>query len=219
VLLWRVATFQKVACFDFHSDTILDVVWKDFQTFATASADFNIGICSTSGTYGLLQGHTDHVNAIAYNKSGAVLASASADGTLRLWRNDESIVLRGHESGVSAVEWIPGSDTTLVSGSVDGAMRIWDAVQCECLRLIQHHEKDIFAISMSPNGEFVASGSRDSTIVISNVANGDLIVTFTGNSDVYDVRWDPSGRFVAATFDDSTVSVIPVYQYLRTTLP
>jgi transducin (beta)-like 1 len=216
IFVWMVSNFQKLGRFDFHTDTVLDIAWKDVQTFATASADFNIGICSISGAYSVLPGHKDHVNAIAYNFTGTILASGSSDCTVRLWRDlNEVTILRGHESGVSSIEWLRGSDTTLVSGSMDGSLRVWDANQSGCLRVIKCHDEDIFSISVSPSLDCIASGSKDLTVVITRIEDGSRIAAFSGNSEVYDVRWDPSGRYIAATFEDSTVAVIPIHQYLR----
>ena len=217
-IVWDVSTFSKLQSFDFHKDTILDVVWKDNTTFITASADNTIGICTIGNSgFVVLTGHEDSVTVVSYNPSHTCLASASEDKTVKLWRSQhssDSVALCGHEGAVSALEWVPGSDFILVSGALDGTVRVWDTIQSTCLHVVAAHQKEIYAISCSPDGKYVASGSNDATVTVASVTEGKKILTFTGNSEVYDVRWNNSGKCLAATFDDSTVAIIPFAKYV-----
>lgn len=218
VVIWDVSTFSKIQDFEFHKDTIIDLTWKDDFTFVTASADHTIGICSIKNSnYIILNYRNGSVTSVAYNPSRTCLASGSEDSTICLWRNNyqDSFILRGHTAAVSLVQWVPGNDYILVSSSLDGTIKIWDTIQNACIHTIQCHQKDIFAISCSPNGKYIVSGSNDSTIVVSSIYEGKKILTFTGNSDVYDVQFDRTGKYIAATFEDSTVVVIPFYKYIN----
>ena len=40
-----------------------------------------------SGNYELLSGHTGDITAVAFSPNGGIIASGSADGTVRIWRN------------------------------------------------------------------------------------------------------------------------------------
>ncbi|KAI3885241.1 hypothetical protein MKW98_002633 [Papaver atlanticum] len=42
---WRMNTLRRTQNFEFHSDRVMDVDWRDFDTFATSSADTKINIC------------------------------------------------------------------------------------------------------------------------------------------------------------------------------
>ena len=216
VLVWAVPGFTLAATLAFHTDTVLDIAWRDNDCFATASADSTIGICNATGNVVVKTGCTGDVHVVCFNADGSVLASGSSDGIVRLWKNsyNEVVPLAGHADYVSALEWVPASNSVLISGSVDGTLRVWDAVQNCCVRVIEQHTADIYALSISPNGRYVASGSKDQSVVVSDVSNGEQVVRFVGNSGVYDIQYDPQGRFIAAGFEDATVAVIPIRAYL-----
>jgi eukaryotic-like serine/threonine-protein kinase len=75
-----------------------------------------------------LPGHTSWICGLARSPDGTMLASASADQSLRLWDPlswKEIAVLRGHGDEVAAVAFSPDGHT-LASGSRDGSVLIWD---------------------------------------------------------------------------------------------
>lgn len=215
-ILWDVQTAQIVHKFDHHTDTILDVAWKDNYIFASASADNTIGICNVNGSDHFLRGHNCHVTAVAWSNDGVLLASASEDKTVRIWQeNSETIVLTGHKTGVSCVKWVPHADYTVVSSSQDGAVFIWDARHGQALHIITQHTKDVISLSVSPCGKYVASGGTDMMIDISSIITGEKVATLTGKSPIFEVQWDPTGRFLAICFDDSTVAIVQSSLYLH----
>ena len=61
-------------------------------------------------TLSLLKGHTDAVRCLAFAPDGALLASGSSDGTVRLWEvasGREATQLRGHVGWVVALAFTP----------------------------------------------------------------------------------------------------------------
>ena len=75
-----------------------------------------------------LFGHRSSVNALGFDARGELLASASSDGTIRLWQarrpEVQPIVLSGHDSPVWSVAF---SGNRLVSGGEDRSVRLWAA--------------------------------------------------------------------------------------------
>lgn len=76
-------------------------------------------------------GHTDVINALAFNPASEfVLATASADKTIGLWdlRNmkDKLHSLEGHADAVTSLAWHPFEEAILGSGSYDRRVIFWD---------------------------------------------------------------------------------------------
>lgn len=74
-----------------------------------------------------LTGHTSFVTNLAISPDGQILASGSADQTIKLWSlatGQELRTLTGHTDVVSSVAFCPDGQT-LVSGSWDTTIKIW----------------------------------------------------------------------------------------------
>jgi WD40 repeat protein len=75
-----------------------------------------------------LSGHKDVVMSVAFSPDGEVLASASLDGTLRLWNVQTGQFIRslkGHKGYVYSVAFSPDGGV-LASASGDGTLRLWN---------------------------------------------------------------------------------------------
>jgi transducin (beta)-like 1 len=211
VILWKLATFQKLHTYAIHSNAIIDITWRSDQVFTTASADNCIGICHIDGSYTVQAGHTGSVNVVAWNSRGTILASGSSDGTVRLWGGTAMDAVLDHKSPVTTLQWV--NDLVFIAGSADGMLRVWHAQTKRNLNSISIHSGPLYAMDLSPNKQFVASGSADETVAVVRWNDGVVVARFLGNSPVYDVNWDSTGRFLAVAFDDSSVIIIPFFRY------
>jgi WD40 repeat protein len=165
-------------------------------------------------------GHTYGVTSIAFSPDGALLASGSYDGTIRLWRLAHSgrsgshvqahligAPLSGHTGGVTSVRFSPDG-TILASGSQDGTIRLWDVAHQQPLGSpLTGHTASVYGVAFSPNGALLASGSDDATIRLWDVARRQpLGLPLTGHSgSVYSVAFSPDGKLLASGSYDHTV--------------
>lgn len=78
-----------------------------------------------------IKGHRSSVRSVAWNATGARLASGSTDRTVRIWNPDKpdirhSSELRGHSASVDQIAWDPSHAERLGSVSADRSVRLWD---------------------------------------------------------------------------------------------
>ena len=70
------------------------------------------------------------------------------------------------------------------------------------------HKYDVSSISWSSDGNMLASGSLDKSIIIWNAVDEKLLHTLTGHSDgVYSVAWNPITNTLASGSADKTIKI------------
>ena len=114
--------------------------------------------------------HQAAVLCMAFDKSGTLLATGSADSSIRLWDIEHGACthhLKGHRGIVSALLFHPHIDRwTLFSGADDGDVRAWDLKTKECLAVLSGHSSVVRALDVSADGKTLVSGSRDNILCV-----------------------------------------------------
>ena len=98
------------------------------------------------------------------------------------------------------------SSSSLHSASFDSTVRLWDPDSGKCLHTLEHHTQPVYSVAFSPDGRFLATGSRDKLCVIWDVKNGHLVRQYEGGGGIFEVSWNSSGTKLAVSFQDSSVS-------------
>jgi len=75
-------------------------------------------------------------------------------------------------------------------------------------RVLQGHSEEVTSVAFSPNGETLASGSRDTTIKLWNGQTGTLLNTLTGHASVVSgLAFSTDGKTLASASHDKTIGL------------
>jgi WD40 repeat protein len=150
-----------------------------------------------------LQGHSDGVTAIVFDRNGKTFASGGRDGLIKLWdfrSGKETRRLQGHAGGVTTVAFNPRGGI-LASGGRDGLIKLWDLRSGKETRRLQGHAGGVTTIAYSPNGRILASGGRDGVIKLWDLEPGALNKTLAlaGHyKGISSIKFSPGGEFLAS---------------------
>ncbi|KAL2209623.1 PFU-domain-containing protein [Sarocladium strictum] len=169
--VWNIAKWDTELMLSGHNDAaVWAVLALDETTVITGSADKNIRIFDLRKAVGGEVQPTstiytpDVVRALCRlpsgHSSGAEIASASNDGTLRLWKlNGQQVAeLHGHDSFVYALASLPSGE--LVSSGEDRTVRIWKGT--ECIQTITHPAISVWTVAVNPETGDIVTGASDS---------------------------------------------------------
>lgn len=125
----------------------------------------------------LFKGHDAIVSSVSFSPNGAHIASASWDGTVRIWdaqTGEEIRVFNGHSNWVNSVSF-RFDGKRIVSASDDKTVRIWDTETGNCVRTLKGHTSGVNSVSYSPSGKLIVSTSNDTTVRIWNAETGHVL--------------------------------------------
>ncbi|MBD2435458.1 tetratricopeptide repeat protein [Nostoc sp. FACHB-110] len=151
-----------------------------------------------------LKGHQGFVLSVSFSPDGKTIATASGDGTARLWTVDGQLLLKlkGHRGFVYSVSFSPDGKT-IATASDDGTARLW-TVDGQLLLELKGHRGIVYSVSFSPDGKTIATASGDGTARLWTV-DGQLLRELTGHQGiVYSVSFSPDGKIIATASSDST---------------
>ncbi|MBD1888382.1 serine/threonine-protein kinase [Coleofasciculus sp. FACHB-SPT9] len=157
-----------------------------------------------------LHGHESQVNSLAISPDGQILASSSADKTIRIWNKStakEIRLIKGHDSYVNSLAISPDGNT-LISGSADKTIKVLNVSTGQEIRRLKGHSNPINSVAISFDWQTLASGSADKTIKIWDISTGKAIRTLQGHSQpVNSVAISPDGQTLASASADKTIKI------------
>ncbi|GIM02141.1 hypothetical protein Vretimale_6840 [Volvox reticuliferus] len=210
---WRSETYVLKQQGHFH-DIATTAFSPDGALIATGADDCKVKVfqLSTGFCFVTFSEHTAPVTAVTFLPSGAVLLSASLDGTVRAWdlvryRNFRTMTSpTPAQYGTLAVD--PGGEV-VVAGAVDTfQIFVWSLKTGRLLDVLTGHEGPISGLAFSPITSLLASSSWDRTVRTWDVYDSGG----SGASEVLDHRHEvlavamrPDGRQLAAAAADGSI--------------
>ena len=221
VRIWNAQNASIIHSLEGHTNSVFSVSYSpDGNFIASGSRDNTIKIWNAQNASLIHTLEASWVRSVSYSPDGRFIASASGDNTVKIWNAQNASIIHsldGHTGDVTSVSYSPnGRFIASTSGSTsdngydgfDNTVKIWNTQNASIIHSLEGHSRPVSSVTYSPDGNFIASGSRDNTIKIWNAQNASIIHSLEGHSDwVLSVSYSPDGRFIASGGRDFTVKI------------
>jgi WD40 repeat protein len=148
-----------------------------------------------------LQGHTAIVWGVAFSPDGQMLASASSDGTAKVWDWHSGALLESLDfpSEVVSVTFSPDGQTLAVGGVdewPDAAVWTWSVASWQPLMKLAEFW-NIPALAYSPDGSLLVGGGTSRNVRVWKTSDGAELFVLYHSGQVSSVAISPDGSTVA----------------------
>jgi RNA polymerase sigma factor (sigma-70 family) len=170
-----------------------------------------------------LAGYQGPVLAVTYSPRSDLVATASVDGTVKVWdwpSGQERLTLSKHENQVLFVSFAPDG-ATLATASWDDRLRTWDVATGKLKGSVYAHPGGVDAVVYSPDGLTLASCGGDhggeqggvhpelsgpGEVKLWDAGTLRLKATLPGHAKwIHSLAFTPDGKTLASGSEDGTV--------------
>ena len=196
---------------NFNSDTLNKA---DQMTFAVGYNDGTVRIWR-AGEFTTLGKHKNIVNSIKFSNDGKIIASASDDGTIKIWNLDRpkpySFIGYQGDIGVDRFLHFSRNGKIIITGTVKLAthkniIRVWKMGSVRSTFFITREHR-LASLDFSSKGEKIALGFENGVVKIFNLEGQELAGINKGESPVNSLKFSPDGKTIVFGSSDGTVKV------------
>ena len=162
----------------------------------------------------VLSGHSGFIWGLAWSpptpEGTSLLASASQDGTVRIWDVAAGVEMAAFQTGWAfCVDWSPDGQRITV-GTYEGEVQVWEIPSQQMLSSWRSPTHSmVISIGWSPDGSTIATGELNGIIYLWNAATGEVERSIDGYTrqrcDVNGLAWSPDGSQLATAHQDGFV--------------
>jgi WD40 repeat protein len=175
VRVWEAATGEEIAVIRGQEQVSRAYFSPDGRFVATLGGDRSARVweADTGQEIAGMYGHEERITSLDFSPIENRLATASADGTVRIWEwpGRESDLILEHEATVYTVDFSP-DQKWLATASADNTARVWEIATGREVARFDQHESYLNSVDFSPDGKWVVTTSADETARVWGAATG-----------------------------------------------
>ena len=155
-----------------------------------------------------LIGHAERVESTAFLLNGRLLASASADGAVKVWNVEAGTLTHAFDASNNAIGVLAVSpdERWLALAGNENKITLWDANAGRTANELNGHTGSIRQMAFSPNGRILASVSRDQSVILWDMDSGQPIHHLSGyKHEILALAFAPNGRRIATSDSEGEI--------------
>ena len=159
-----------------------------------------------------LSGHAAGVTAVQFSPNGTLIATASVDGTTKIWNRfgKEVYALEGHDGRINGLDF-NAAGTLLATASNDSTVKLWN-LDSPSQRILSGHSDTIYSVNFSPNSTLLATASTDDRILLWDAMTpyDTFPQVLQAGTDVYNIAISSNSsnsQYLAGALEDGTVKL------------
>lgn len=178
IKLWNLVTWECIRTFVGHTDRITSLSAFTEGTIVSASGDNTVRIWDISTGQCIQTMNGNRVVKLSEN-----IFARALDRLIIVWElvSKKESPLPNFSAAVTSMIALPNK--MLAVGTADGQVQLWNTVG-ECIKTLVEHSKDIYALSVVPNGKLV-SASTDKTIILWDLNSGENLFKINEQTNWY----------------------------------
>lgn len=194
IKLWNFETFECTKTLHGHDHNVSHVDFLpagDFILSASRDTSIKMWEVVTGFCVKTFAGHTEWVRQLAINSAGNLFASCSNDETVMLWTMENTSPIQIMSGHSNVVECIAFANQNAVQ-----------ALSAADFRTKTEEEK----VNAGRAPEFIATGSRDKSIIIWECWTGACLIVLRGHDNwVRELGFSLSGKYLYSVSDDKSI--------------
>ena len=171
---WELATGELIETFVWEEGLTGMEISPDGSQVVACDREGRILFLDFQGLHleDVIPGHSDQAAVVTFSPDGSLVASGGRDSKLLIWDVSQREVIREIEKAdVASVESLSFSPNgrSIASGGGDCVVKLWDLETGQVLSQYREHEKRLYSVVFSPDGNMLVSGDRDGKVVVRRI--------------------------------------------------
>ncbi len=209
VKVWNIETNATEEFYPGHNGDIYALEWSpDGKRIASGGSDSEVKIWNFQ-QHILSQQFSNHsgiITSLSWMKpTGDMIASASRDGTVRVWITadaDEIRTYQEHGSPVFSVDW--GANGRIASAGEDSEIHIWEPAGGNIYHILTGHTGAVYSVKWNTDASLLASGGAGLFVRLWDPAAGNEKESFGGHVDrISSIVFSGSESIFSGSYDQT----------------
>lgn len=187
-------------------------ITSDDQRLISGGSDGIVRVWQLGESQTLIASMNEHkstVNCLIVSKDDGDCVTCSDDGSCIVWsleRYSRSNIMTG-QTYFKQVRYLD-DESQIVSAGCNKQVTYWDSYDCSAIREIEASAGEIYALDISPDGEYFSCGGKDQMIRVYHYDEGEEIETHDAHSSsITKLKYAPDQRFLTSVGEEGAIMV------------